>query len=95
MNDGRADIGARLRQARERRGLSLRDIASVTKISMMALKAIERNEFGRLPGGLYRRAYVRSFAAAVGLDADEVAREYRSRFEPEQPVSLSASRAKS
>lgn len=83
MDHETADIGARLRRAREQRGLSLRDIASVTKISMMALKAIEQNEFGRLPGGLFRKAYVRAFAAAVGLDGDEVAREYRSRFEPE------------
>jgi transcriptional regulator with XRE-family HTH domain len=83
MDQGKADIGSRLRQARQRRGLSLRDIANVTKISTLALKAIERNEFGRLPGGVFRRAYVRAFAAEVGLDADELVREYRSRFDPE------------
>jgi transcriptional regulator with XRE-family HTH domain len=86
-----ADIGSRLRQARQRRELSLRDIANATKISMRALTAIEQNEFGRLPGGVFSRAYVRAFAAEVGLDADELVREYRSRFEPEpvadrQPV---------
>ena len=88
MDHATADIGARLRRAREQRGLSLRDIASVTKISMMALKAIEQNEFGRLPGGLFRKAYVRAFADAVGLDADEVAREYRSSFEPESVADM-------
>jgi cytoskeletal protein RodZ len=82
-----ADIGSRLRQARQRRELSLRDIANATKISIRALTAIEKNEFGRLPGGVFRRAYVRAFAAEVGLDADELVREYRSRFEPEaEPV---------
>jgi transcriptional regulator with XRE-family HTH domain len=83
MDQGKADIGSRLRQARQGRGLSLRDIANATKISALALEAIERNEFGRLPGGVFRRAYVRAFAAEVGLDADELVREYRSRFDPE------------
>ena len=77
------DIGSRLRQAREHRGLTLRDIAATTKISMTALVAIEQNDFERLPGGVFRRGYVKAFAAEVGLDADELAREYRARFEPQ------------
>ena len=77
------DIGSRLQQAREQRGLTLRDIATTTKISMTALTAIERNDFARLPGGLFARAYVRAFAAEVGLNADEFAREYRATFETE------------
>ena len=77
------DVGSRLRQAREQRGLTLRDIASATKISMTALKAIERNEFTRLPGGVFRRAYVGAVACAVGLNADELTRDYRAQFEPD------------
>ncbi len=80
------DIGSRLRQAREHRGLTLRDIAATTKISMTALVAIEQNDFDRLPGGVFRRGYVRAFAAEVGLDADELAREYRARFETQPPA---------
>jgi len=80
------DIGSRIRQAREQRGLTIRDIASTTKISTAALNAIEHNEFARLPGGVFRRAYVRAFATEVGLDADELMREYRSRFEIETPA---------
>lgn len=83
MHDGIADIGSHLRRAREQRGLTLRDIADATKISMRALNAIEHNDFARLPGGVFRKAYVRAFAAEVGLDADKVAREYRATFEPE------------
>lgn len=86
MDHGTGGIGSRLHQAREQRGLSLLDIANATKISMTALKAIERNDFARLPGGVFRRAYVRAFAAEVGLNADEVVREYRSVFEPEIPA---------
>jgi len=80
------DIGSRIRQARERRGLTLRDIARTTKISTAALNAIEHNEFARLPGGVFSRAYLRAFAIEVGLDADELTREYRSRFEIETPA---------
>lgn len=75
------DIGSRLRQARELRGLTIRDIANTTKISAAALTAIEQGDFARLPGGVFSRAYVRSFATEVGLDADEITREYRARFE--------------
>jgi transcriptional regulator with XRE-family HTH domain len=77
------DIGSRIRQAREQRGLTIQAIANTTKIPTAALVAIEHNEFSRLPGGLYSRAYVRTFATEVGLDADELTREYRARFEVE------------
>jgi cytoskeletal protein RodZ len=77
------DIGSRIRQAREQRGLTIRDVANTTKISTAALNAIEHNDFARLPGGVFRRAYVRAFATEVGLDADELTREYRARFEIE------------
>ena len=83
MNQITTDIGSRLRQARETRGLTLRDIAATTKISMTALVAMERNDFARLPGGVFRKAYVRAFASEVGLNADELAREYHARFERE------------
>jgi transcriptional regulator with XRE-family HTH domain len=76
------DIGGRLRHARERRNLSLRDAASQTKLTIGVLSAIERNDFDRLPAGMYRKAYIRTFAAAVGLDPAEIAAEYASRFEP-------------
>jgi cytoskeletal protein RodZ len=80
-----AKIGSRIRQAREQRGLTLQHIASTTKISITALKAIERNDFEHLPGGVFNRAYVRACATEVGLNPDEIVREYRARFEPELP----------
>lgn len=76
------DIGARLRRAREQRGLSLRDAANRTRLSIVMLEAIEQNDFERLPGGMFRKAYVRTLAAEVGLDPDELASEYVARFEP-------------
>jgi cytoskeletal protein RodZ len=79
------DIGATLQQARLDRGLAIRDVANVTKISPVSLTAIERNDFGRLPGGVFRRAYIRAFAAEVGLDAEAITRAYLARFEPAGP----------
>ena len=72
-------IGSRIRQARERRRLTIRDIANTTKISTVALNAIEHDDLARLPGGMFRRAYVRTLAIELGLDADELMRGTRHR----------------
>jgi cytoskeleton protein RodZ len=76
------DIGGRLRRAREHRGMSLRDVARLTKLSITVLQAIERNDFTSLPGGMFRKAYVRTLAAEVGLNPNEIAADYCERFEP-------------
>lgn len=86
MDHRTSDIGVRLRRAREERGLTLGDIANATKISIGALKALEENDVSRLPGGLFGRAYLKAFANEVGLNADELAREFRQTFEPEKPT---------
>lgn len=71
-----SDIGGTLRQARERRGLSLRQIAAKTKIALVALEALERNDLSRLPGGIFSRAFVRSYALEVGLDPDQTVKAF-------------------
>lgn len=81
------DFGGRLRQAREARGLSLRQIAVATKISVPALEALERNDMSKLPGGIFSRSFVRSYAVEVGLDPDGTVQEFLDRFpdKPEEP----------
>jgi cytoskeleton protein RodZ len=74
------DFGSRLRDARERRGMSLRHIANATKITVTALEALERNDVSRLPGGIFSRAFVRSYAVEVGLDPDEAIRDFIAQF---------------
>ena len=69
-------FGKKLREARERRGITLREIADTTKISVSALEALERNDISRLPGGIFSRAFVRSYALEVGLDPEETIREF-------------------
>ena len=69
MPDGeRVSCGQLLRRAREQRGLTLEQIALRTKLPLKHLAALERNDFGVLPAGMYRRAEVRAYADAVGLD---------------------------
>lgn len=77
------DFGSHLRQARERRGISLRQIAIATKISVRALEALERNDISKLPGGIFSRAFVRSYAVEVGLDPEETVREFVRQFTSE------------
>lgn len=77
------DFGGKLRQARERRGISLRQIAASTKISSASLEALERNDVSKLPGGIFSRAFVRSYAVEVGLDPDETVKEFLDRFHGE------------
>ena len=73
-------FGAKLREARERRGVTLREIANVTKISVSVLEALERNDISRLPGGIFGRAFVRSYAVEVGLDPEETIHEFIAQF---------------
>src|SRR5258705_601347 len=74
------DFGARMRQAREQRGVSLRQIAERTKISVSALEALERNDISRLPGGIFSRAFVRSYAVEVGLEPEATIRDFIAHF---------------
>src|SRR5262245_32265891 len=73
-------FGRKLREARERKGVSLRQIANATKISVAALEALERDDISRLPGGIFSRAFVRSYAIEVGLEPEETIREFIAQF---------------
>jgi cytoskeletal protein RodZ len=82
------DLGAKLRQARERRGVSLRQVAAATKISVVVLEALERNDPSKLPGGIFSRAFVRSYASELGLDPDEAFREFAAQFPGQSAPSI-------
>ena len=75
------DVGSELRQARERRGLSLQQISHITKISLRVLQVIEAADQSRLPAPVFTRAFVKSYAAEVGLDPEETMRRYLSQFD--------------
>jgi transcriptional regulator with XRE-family HTH domain len=65
MDDG---VGARLREARVRRGLDLAEVAAATKIQARFLEAIENEEWSLLPGEFYARSFIRAYADHLGLD---------------------------
>jgi cytoskeleton protein RodZ len=69
-----------LRDARERRGVSLRQIANATKISVAVLEGLERNDISKLPGGIFGRAFVRAYAVEVGLDPETTIQEFIAQF---------------
>src|SRR5881394_394071 len=73
-------FGEMLRDARERKGVSLRQIANATKISVGVLEALERNDISKLPGGIFGRAFVRSYAAEVGLDPEATIQDFIAQF---------------
>jgi cytoskeleton protein RodZ len=86
------DFGGKLREARERKGVSLRTIAEATKISVGVLEALERNDVSRLPGGIFSRAFVRSYAAEVGLDPETTIQQFIAQF-PQDSVTAGHSTA--
>jgi cytoskeletal protein RodZ len=81
------DFGTMLRVARERRGVTLRQIANATKITVGVLEALERNDIARLPGGIFGRAFVRSYAIEVGLDPEATIQEFVAHF-PQDSVTV-------
>lgn len=64
------DIGASLAAARETRGYSLADAERLTNVRVKYLSALERADFDALPGRTYARAFLRTYATALGLEAD-------------------------
>ena len=72
-------LGRRLRSERERRLITLESIAANTKINIGLLSDLERDDVSRWPSGIFRRAFIRSYAEAIGLDADEIADEFLER----------------
>ena len=76
----REAFGPRLRRERERRGITLDTIATVTRVGTDLWEGLERNDFSRWPSGIFARAFVRDYARAVGLDADEIVDEFCRLF---------------
>jgi transcriptional regulator with XRE-family HTH domain len=78
VDDG---VGNKLRNARSRRKLSLQDAEEATKIRARYLEALENDEWDQLPGDVYARAFIRTYASLLGLDGDRLADEQRQAQE--------------
>ena len=79
-------FGNRLRQERERLGITLDEVAKATKVAPHLLEALEGNDFARLPGGPFNKGFVRAYARFVGLDPEATVAAY-AREEKAQGLS--------
>ena len=78
MNSGHRDqtFGERLRQRREEKKIDLGVMSEQTKIKLSLLEGLERDDVSQWPSGIFRRAYIRTYAQFIGLDPDVVVKEF-------------------
>src|SRR2546421_13079425 len=69
-------FGTRLRRHRERQQIDLASIAAQTKIHQPLLEGLEADNVSHWPSGIFRRAFIRAYAHAIGLQPDDVVREF-------------------
>lgn len=87
MADHRSlDPAARLRHARESKGLSQRQVAEATKLSVRAIELLERDCLSGLPNGIYRRSIIRAVAREVGVNPEQLLTEFSSLHPDELPT---------
>ena len=72
------ELGQKLKEAREAKGLSIDQLHEITKIQKRHLVAIEEGNYDVLPGAFYARAFIKQYADAVGLNGEELLVEYQS-----------------
>nr|WP_051341302.1 helix-turn-helix domain-containing protein [Azospirillum halopraeferens] len=75
-----AGVGTTLREARQRRGVELRDVAETLRIRHVYLLAIEEGRYGDLPGTAYAAGFLRSYAEYLGIDADSIVRRFKEEM---------------
>lgn len=87
------ELGNRLKEAREAKGLSLDQLQDLTKIQKRYLKGIEEGNYSMMPGKFYVRAFIKQYAEAVGIEPEELFEEYKNEipatYDDELPEQLS------
>ena len=71
------ELGNRLKEAREEKGMSLDDLQAATKIQKRYLTALEEGNYDIIPGKFYVRAFIKQYAEAVGLDSEHLFEEFK------------------
>lgn len=71
-----ASFGMRLKQEREKKSVTLDDIALSTKISTRMLRALEEERFDQLPGGIFNKGFIRAYARCLGMDEEQAIADY-------------------
>ena len=78
-------FGARLKREREQRKITLDDISLATKIGTRFLAALEEERFDQLPGGIFNKGFVRSYASHLGLDENQTIADFVAASAPSLP----------
>ena len=84
---GATSLGNTLREERLRQKMDLAVITAQTRICPAILEAIEKDQFDLIPGGAYRRSFLRQYACALGMDSEAVVAEFKNQYE-EPPLPL-------
>jgi cytoskeleton protein RodZ len=80
-------FGERLQREREMRGITLEEIADSTKIGTRSLRALEQEDFDKLPGGIFNKGFVRAYARYLGIDEEQAVADFLAAAgEAEQPL---------
>lgn len=74
-------VGTILQAARNRRKIELSEVEAATRIRLRYLNAIENEEWDVLPGGVYTRGFIRTYATFLGLDGERLVEDYRASVE--------------
>ncbi|MEQ1764122.1 MAG: helix-turn-helix domain-containing protein [Pyrinomonadaceae bacterium] len=69
-------LGENLRAAREERGVSISEVAEQTRIAPMYIECIENDNYKPLPGGIFNKGFVKSYARFIGYDEQQALQEY-------------------
>jgi cytoskeletal protein RodZ len=69
-------LGEKLRQAREERGFTVSEVSEQTRISSLYLESIENDDYSNLPGGIFNKGFVKSYAKFVGINEQEALLDY-------------------
>lgn len=78
-------LGEKLRKARENRGISISQVSEQTRIASHFLSAIEENDYSTLPGGIFNKGFVKSFAKCVGVSEQEALADYNALMASTEP----------
>jgi cytoskeleton protein RodZ len=79
-------FGERLKKEREKKNISLDEVALATKIGTRMLRAIEEERFEQLPGGIFNKGFVRAYAKHLGLNEEEAIADYFEAYRASLPV---------
>ncbi|MCL2336973.1 MAG: helix-turn-helix domain-containing protein, partial [Firmicutes bacterium] len=69
-------LGEKLRTARKEKGLTLTEVETETKNRQKYILALEHEEFDVLPGKVYVKGFMRTYARFLGLDGDALVKEF-------------------